>query len=146
MAKKFVLVPEDMLREKYPPLKTTENLDESDEKTTVMTITPDTESKKHDQFSDLVKLFPKNYRNKVKLFLHYVQKRVKLDENDNVVYPDLTRGSNIIDHVRYFIMPFSKGRPIDAPQFEQIIDEIGVPKSILAKRRAIGAISGWKTY
>jgi hypothetical protein len=83
---------------------------------------------------DLSLMFPKNLRNKAKLMLNNI-KDVNLNDNNRIIYPDKTVGSNIFDLVKYFVsdINFSPARPLDSEKFETLLD--GVPLSAFGRGR-----------
>lgn len=138
MARRYALVPESWLHEQVASPTA-----QSHEKPTTTVY----DVQKDDTLSDIADLIPKNYRSKAKTLLHYVQRFIKLDSQQRVVYqPGNQIGSHIIDLVKYFVAPFPTERPIDAPQFQTLIEKAGVPKSALAKRcTAKLTVAKWKT-
>lgn len=51
--------------------------------------------------TEILQLFPKRSRNKAQILIHYVDKYLKVDDNQRVIYNDGTRGSHVVDLVRY---------------------------------------------
>lgn len=89
-------------------------------------------------------LLPKCYRAKAKIIVHYLRAKITLDENQRIVYPDKSVGSHILTLLRYFVSPFVKERPLDAPKFRKLMKEVGVPDYVYAKENKNNAISNWK--
>lgn len=126
MAKRYALVPETWLQEQV----------KTSNKQTIQPVTSVYESTTENQNdSDIIDLLPKAYKAKAKTILHYLKGYLKLDNQHRVRYEDNNQlGSHIIDLLRYFAAPFPTERPIDAPQFFELIKEAGVPSSAVAKR------------
>lgn len=120
MAKRFALVPESWLQSKNIPYNSDGKLitfDEPDKRT----------------FSSMVDILPKNIRNKARMLLHYLDGKIKLDDQERIVYSDDHVGSYLLDMVRYYVSPFVKTRPLDSPRFEELLQEIGVPSSAIVR-------------
>lgn len=91
-------------------------------------------------------LFPKNLRSRAETILRLIGSHVKVSENNSVIYSDNTIGSNIIDLIKYVIIPSGSvmRRPLrayDATLFEKVLKQAGTPDSILAKNTT----ATWKT-
>ena len=147
MAKKYALVPHEWLQQlnkksfEEPPPHDNYNPQPS---ITVPEITDRTEERR--SISDLVQLFPKRQQSRVKLLGHYLDDKVNLDGNDHVIYNDGEVGSHIIDFIRYFVMPFPAKRPHDAPKFKALMDNSGIPLSIMSKNNDRNRPAEWKKF
>jgi len=115
MAKRFVLVPESFVRK--------------------LQTGPSDEDKKT-EFMALADVLPKSLKNRARLLLSHLYGKVELSENNQVIYPDTGKsGSHLLDLARYFLTgkQFSSLRPVDTPQFAQLLLDLSTPKSSLAK-------------
>jgi len=81
----------------------------------------------------LASMLPNSMKSRAKIMARYLSD-LKLTDTDRVIYEDSTIGSNIIDLMRYALSPFYRSRPLDWPQFSQLIKKYAVPESILAQR------------
>ena len=135
MARRYALVPESWLNAKQ---------DEGEKKPEGVTISHIVKPKKKNE--SLEQLLPKNLRGKAKILLHYLNEVLKLDENDRVIYADGYVGSSVLDLIRYFVSPWVKHRPLDAPRFKDLMNEAGVPESAIARKQPAndGILSQWK--
>ena len=106
------------------------------------------------KLSDMVEILPKNLRNKARVLLHYIEGKVTLNAHERIVYGDGHVGSYLLDIVRYYVSPLVKTRPLDAPRFEKLMLEIGVPTSAIGRRdftmatgeSKLGLLARWKPY
>jgi len=120
MSKRYALVPESWLQERNISYSGEGNL-----------ITFDHSENRN--FAKMAEILPKNLRNRARMLLHYLDGKVKLDTHERIVYSDNHVGSYLLDMVRYYVSPFVKTRPLDAPRFEKILHEIGVPSSAIVR-------------
>jgi hypothetical protein len=138
MARKFALVPESWLNARQ-----VEN-EKSPNHISISEVTGP------QSFAQMAELLPKNLRNRAKILLHYLEGKVTLNEHERVQYNDGAIGSHLLDIVRYYVSPLSKARPLDAPQFEQLITNIGVPSSALApgklNSQSNSTLRRWEPY
>jgi hypothetical protein len=126
MAKRFALVPESMLS------------------SVQSSVQPNEEKPK---ISELASLLPKNMQSRARMMFHYIENAVSVNDTQRIVYDDGTVGSHVIDLVRYAISPFVKSRPVDWPQFSKLLQTLGVPESIIAKRsNQSPLLDKWKRY
>lgn len=90
---------------------------------------------------EITKLFPKRSRSRASLLLHYVMKNMSLDGNQRVMYNDGSRGSHIVDLVRYFINTSAMhiDRPIDAIKFAMELKSKGVPEAAFSRHIGVTA-------
>ena len=102
MAKRYALVPESWLQQNNVPYDGNGNL-----------ITFDSKEERH--LSHMADILPQKLRNKARMLLHYIDGKIKLDDRERIVYNDNHVGSYLIDLVRYYVSPFVKTRPLDAP-------------------------------
>lgn len=138
MARKMALVPEAWLQRNFGG-----GAGEGSGGTKPAEITVH-EEKNEASLIDVSDLLPKCYRSKARIILHYINDSISLDARQRIVYKDGTVGSHIVDMLRYFVSPFVKERPLDAPKFESLMNHVGVPVSVIAKRQTIP--SNWKKY
>jgi len=139
MAKRYALVPESWLQQNNVPYDGNGNL-----------ITFDSKEERH--LSHMADILPQKLRNKARMLLHYIDGKIKLDDRERIVYNDNHVGSYIIDLVRYYVSPFVKTRPLDAPRFEALLNEIGVPSSAIARSnvslsgQSNDILANWKQF
>lgn len=134
MARKMALVPESWLASNLRPTNSAMPSTE---------VAIQEEQQHASNLESLVDLLPKCYRSKAKTILHHLQDRITLNDIQRVVYDDGTVGSNVLDLIRYFVSPFVKERPIDAPDFKKMMNDAGVPEFVFAKKRD-NILSNWK--
>ena len=99
--------------------------------------------------SSLAELLPKRLQNKAKILLHYLDGNVQVNDKQRIVYSDGSVGSHVLDMVRYFVSPFVKQRPLDAPQFETLLKALGVPDSATVRKQQpikTPLARNWKPY
>ena len=94
------------------------------------------ESKEQDT---VIQLMSKNLQKKATLIMHYLKNKISLTKEGNVVYPDQSVGSNLYDLLKYFTTPkhMSPPRPFDASEFQQLMNENGVPLSALGSGKSL---------
>ena len=144
MAKKYQLVPEDMIKDQAScrPAKV-----EDTSSAQVKFLNDSSLGSEDQKLTELLTFFPKNYKSRARVFLHYALKYIRLNADDQVVYEDGQIGSNIIDLARYFILPKQSRRPMDAPNFEAIVNRSGMPRSVLRQPAKINKEPfEWKQY
>ncbi len=78
---------------------------------------------------EVIPLLPRNIRNKAQLLANHLLKEVEIGEHGQVIYPDGTEGSSLIDHLRYFSSPPSmKARaPFDLDKMREILNSTHAP-------------------
>lgn len=141
MAKRYALVPESWLSSlnggmvrtsDFQPSNTQQVLHENVSPTVVAT-----ESKRSSNVSQMAELLPKNLKTRARIILHYLENgNVNINDMQRIVYDDGTIGSHILDLTRYAISPFLKTRPVDWPQFRDLLDKLGVPNSAIVNRNS----------
>ena len=97
-------------------------------------------------FSTLVELLPKNLRNKARILVHYLENKITLNEHQRIVYENGEVGSYLLDMIRYYVSPLVKQRPVDAPDFESVLKNLGVPSSALARNIETNILDKWLEY
>ena len=144
MAKKFALVPESWLSsvQQQPKLNKPNLLEGSD---AVQRSELVEEKNDEEKLSELASLLPKNLQSRARMLFHYLENNVRVNDMQRIVYEDGTVGSHVIDLTRYAISPFVKSRPVDWPQFSKLLENLGVPESIIAKRSTT-LLDQWKRY
>ncbi len=88
------------------------------------------------QATNMVELLPKGpIRNRGRVLLGYLVGRVRLNDSQHVIYPDLEIGSNLFDLVYWSVLPlFKTGRnvskqPLDVMAFAKLLHKLGdIPK------------------
>ena len=80
---------------------------------------------------EVIPLLPKAIRSKAKILAHHLIKQIKIGEHGQVVYPDGTDGSSLIDHLKYFASPpqMRVAAPFDADKMRDIISKTHAPLS-----------------
>ena len=97
-------------------------------------------------FSTLVELLPKNLRKKARILVHYLENKITLNEHQRIVYENGEVGSYLLDMIRYYVSPLVKQRPVDAPDFESVLKNLGVPSSALARNIETNILDKWLEY
>ena len=95
----------------------------------------------------MAELLPKNLRNRAKVLLHYIDGKIRLSDQQRVIYEDGTTGSHLLDLVRYFTSPLTKTRPMDSHQFLTLLHKNGVPEHAIVNRstgKDTNLFSNWK--
>ena len=95
------------------------------------------EPKPQQDLMSLAEFLPKGYRSRARMLLHYLEGKVKLNAQQRVIYETGKVGSHILDLVKYFVANIETHRPLDAPKFQKIIAQAGVPSSALPKKRRL---------
>lgn len=138
MARKMALVPESWLHRNFQESAEPEPTSRTQHGNTEVTV-HDEPHASDSKLSTLPDLLPKAYRAKAKIIVHYLLNKIELDNNQRVIYPDKVVGSHILTLLRYFVSPFVKERPVDAPKFEKLMKNLGVPDYVYTK-----ALVKWK--
>ena len=142
MAKRYALVPETWLQQQQQ--QNSQKSFETTASTPQVSVTSFVEEPK--SLTNISELLPKNLRNRARMVLYYLENaNIRVNDVQRIVYEDGSLGSHIIDLVRYAISPFVKTRPLDWPRFKNLLENIGAPKSILAKRNET-ALKNWRPY
>lgn len=130
MAKRMALVPESWLRQTMRPPEAPANHGPG---TTVTLVEPPQHEKS--DLAELAKLMPKSYRGRATTLLRSLDGKVKLNDQQHVLYPPNDQlGSHILDLVKYFVATWPTDRPIDAPKFAKLMTQAGVPAMAIAKK------------
>ena len=109
-------------------------------KVTEISENPDTED-------DLAQYFPKRYQQRAHALLKFIRPKLNLDSEMRVEYDDGSTGSNLIDLLRYVLLPklSESKRPLDSTKFVIWLKRIGAPTSFLTHdivlRRSKGPIN-----
>lgn len=82
--------------------------------------------------TDIIDLFPKQYRNKVKILMHYL-KGMKLNDDGSFEIGNDSY-SSLIDLIKYAIIPWVKKVPEDGNRFLSYLKSINVPNSVITSR------------
>jgi hypothetical protein len=92
-------------------------------------------SSENGEIDVLVDLLPRQYRNKAKLLLGFLKPRVRLDEQMRILYENGDKGSNLLDMIRFYVLPISSKtkRPLDALRFGLWMKKEGVPRSAIGR-------------
>ncbi len=142
MAKRYALVPESWLSNLHGPNQKQEA--ETSQNSTVATnFLPKKSSLIH-----FAELLPKNLRNRARMVLQYLENgNATVNDVQRVVYDDGNVGSHIVDLTRYAISPFMKTRPVDWPQFRNLLEKLNIPSSAIVNRDTTESpLSRWKPY
>lgn len=126
MAARYALVPENFLRTQG---KATQRITAHPSNE----IESDNEHQQ-EQYEEIVDLFPKSYRNRAKLLVHYIGKSMQL-RNGRIVYKDGMIGSHLLDLLKYYIYPsaLKTSRPSDATKFGVLLKQLDVPDSLVSR-------------
>ncbi len=103
---------------------------------------------------ELLEFFPKRLRNRARLILMTIRNRVKMNEDNRVVYKtddgSEFQGSSIIALIHYLITPLPPNkrqtRPFDLMDFVRIIHESAIPSNAYGngKKAIVDALIGKK--
>ena len=93
-------------------------------------IEPEPESKNNEWLS-ILETLPKNIQKKARMILYYLLKKVDVDENGAITYPDGSKGSALPDALRYFTLgnQFTPYIPSDILKLSEILYESKTPMS-----------------
>ena len=151
MARRYALVPESWLGKLNGGAKLETDSENTQSKRSEVKMFSD--EKKEQKLVHLADLLPKNMRSRARMLLHYVENgNVTVNDVQRIVYENGTVGSHILDLTRYAISPFVKTRPLDWPQFMDLLERLGVPSSALVSRTVNTVapqnqiLSQWKIY
>lgn len=106
------------------------------------------ENFKDDKLINLLEMVPKSYQPKARILLTCLQGKVKLTDQQRVIYSDGV-GSHIIDLVRYYVTPsqLKINRPEDAQKFGQLLEQHGVPSSAVNRPiRQLANAPNWMSF
>lgn len=130
MAKRMALVPESWLKQTMRP----DDKQYPSQTTTTVTLVEPPQQEKSD-LVELAQLMPKSYRGRATTLLRSLDGKVKLNDQQHVLYPPNDQlGSHILDLVKYYVSTWPTDRPIDAPKFAKLMTQAGVPAMALAKK------------
>jgi hypothetical protein len=89
--------------------------------------------------ADLIGLLPKRIGNKATILFSFVRHKVALDDNGRVLYEDGSRGSYVIDLIKFFASSphIHTYRPADALKFAVWLNKIGTPQSALGRELSL---------
>ena len=129
MAQKFTLVPQSWITAKSGA----DSTEAPSNGNLVVEEAP--KSTTDDKVDELLKFFSKRVQSRANTLLRFIIPKINLDENLRIVYGDGTVGSNIIDLVRYVILPklSSKTRKADSERFALLLRQVGAPNSVIAR-------------
>lgn len=140
MAKRLALIPEEWLNSM--PVRNKQTPDSAQQRPEITVAVPVAEETP--KLEDIANMLPKRMQSRCRILLHYLEGHLKLSPTHKVIYADGEIGSHIIDLLRYFLSQFVTDRPLDAPKFTAMMQSIGVPNSVLAKRINSSAATQWK--
>lgn len=78
----------------------------------------------------IVSLFPAKLQKKSMTIL----KKLKINANGNIIYPDGSEGSHVGDLLRWYMKIEKHKRPVDGPRFNRLLTINKVKKPVLNKK------------
>jgi hypothetical protein len=93
-----------------------------------------TPSLMHDDYNNFLQIIPKKMQAKAKILLLYLLPKIKLDDNNCIIYLNKT-GSPLIDLLLFILTPahLKKKMPPDIGDFAQLLLDLKIPRSAISR-------------